>query len=204
MELEINTNNIKEPLVLESKMKWYALSVVSNKERSIKENILKKVSIYKLDKYLSRVEIPMEKYLSVRNGNKVVKERVLMPGYLLICADLSHGELQPFLKGISGIFGFLSTIENKVVSQPIPLKDREVKTFLHDENDTTDKKETNISWLYSIGDKVKLLEGSFASFVGMITEINDSKKTLKICVNIFSRETLIEIEYTCVEKIKDI
>lgn len=181
------------------RLKWYVLTVTSNKEKSIKENILKKVEINNIEEYITRVEIPSHKYFDFKNGKKVVKEKILMPGYILVQADISYGELLPFIKSLSNVFGFLSTTEDKINPRPIPLKDREVSKYLIDDTDEIE----DIEWSYKIGDKVKTLSGTFQGFVGNITGINESKKTLKVTINIFSRETPIEINYTDVEKVSE-
>lgn len=181
-------------------LKWYALSVMSNQEKSVKKNILREVDRNELDSVVTNIEIPMEKILSFKNGKKIIKEKITMPGYLLIEADLTYGEIMPILKRTTGVFGFISDSRGKDEnSKPQPLRKNEVERLLNIEED----KDEDLLWTFATGDPVKILSGPFATFEGEITAINDEKKKMNVNVMIFGRETPVELDYTQVDKLFD-
>jgi transcriptional antiterminator NusG len=175
--------------------KWYVLRAVSGQEKKVKQHIEMEVNRLKLNQYISQVLIPMEKYIQIKNGKKINKERSYFPGYVLIEAALV-GELPHVLKGIPSVIGFLGS---KKGDDPVPLRAAEANRILGkvDELSETDA-EMNIKFM--VGETIKIIDGPFNSFVGSIEEVNDEKKRLKVSVKIFGRKTPLELSYMQVKK----
>ena len=175
--------------------KWYVLRAVSGQEKKVKQHIEFEVNRLKLQQYISQVLIPMEKYIQIKNGKKINKERSYFPGYVLIEAALV-GELPHVLKGISGVIGFLGS---KKGDDPVPLRLAEANRILGkvDELSESDA-EMNIKFM--VGESIKIIDGPFNSFIGTIGEVNDDKKRLKVSVKIFGRKTPLELSYMQVKK----
>lgn len=174
--------------------KWYVVRAISGQERKVKHAIEVEIARNKFNDYVSQVLIPTEKVYQIRNGKKVSKERSFFPGYILIEAALV-GEVAHVIKNINGVIGFLGTKDGN----PVPLRPQEVNRILGkvDELAESDEK-LNIPFI--VGETVKVIDGPFNSFSGIIEEINPEKKKLKVMVKIFGRKTPLELSYLQVEK----
>lgn len=181
-------------MTIDTNKKWYVIRAISGKERKIKEMIESEIERMKLDKYISQVLIPTEKVYQIKNGKKVSKEKNFFPGYVLIEADLS-GEVPHVIKSVNGVIGFLGTKQGV----PVPLRQVEINRILGkvDELEENDE-EINIPFI--VGESVKVIDGPFNSFTGIIEHINEEKKKLKVMVKIFGRKTPLELNYMQVEK----
>ena len=177
----------------ESEKKWYVLRSVSGKENKVKEYLESEIKKTDLGKYVSQVLIPTEKTYTVRNGKKVMKERAYLPGYVLIEAELV-GEVIHQLKNINYVAGFLPNTTN-----PQPLSEIEVKRILGT-MDELEEAGDELDVKYYIGENVKVTSGPFSSFSGVVEEVNDERKKLKVMVKIFGRAQLLELGYMQVEK----
>lgn len=175
--------------------KWYVVRAISGKEKKVKEFIESEISALGLQDYIGQVLIPTEKVYQIRNGKKVSKERNFFPGYVLIEAALI-GEVPHVIKGITNVIGFLGAEKR---GEPLPLRMSEVNRILGkvDELAETDE-EINIPFI--VGETVKVIDGPFNNFHGVIEEINEEKKKLKVMVKIFGRKTPLELGYMQVEK----
>ena len=175
--------------------KWYVVRAVSGKEKKVREQVELEMSRLGYNKLVPQVLIPTEKIYQIRNGKKVSKERSYLPGYVLIEAALT-GEIVHVIKNLSNVIGFLGAEKG---GDPVPLRSAEVMRILgkYDEL-TTSEEEINIP--YIIGETVKVIDGPFNNFSGVIEEINEEKKKLKVMVKIFGRKTPLELNYMQVEK----
>ena len=173
--------------------KWYVLRAVSGKENKVKEYLESEMQKTDLGKYISQVIIPTDKTFVVRNGKKVVKERPYLPGYVLIEAHLT-GEIIHELKNVNFIAGFLPN-----TSDPQPLRDSEVKRLLG-RMDELEETGDDLDLHFYPGESVKVTNGPFSSFSGVVEEVNDERKKLKVMVKIFGRKQLLELGYMQVEK----
>lgn len=175
--------------------KWYVVRAISGKEKKVKEYIDAEISKGNLQNYVSQVLIPTEKVYQIRNGKKISKERNFYPGYILIEANL-EGEIAHIIKNITGVIGFLGAEKG---GKPTPLRLAEVNRILGkvDELAASDE-ELNIP--YYVGEQVKVTDGPFNSFTGVIEEVNEEKKKLKVMVKIFGRKTPLELSFMQVEK----
>jgi transcriptional antiterminator NusG len=178
----------------ESEKKWYVLRAVGGKEKKVKEYIDSEISRLNLKDYVSQVLIPTEKVYQIRNGKKISKERNYFPGYILIEAALV-GEIPHILQNVPNVVGFLGG-KNE---EPVPLRQTEVNRILGkvDELSASDE-ELNIPFF--VGETVKVVDGPFNSFTGVIEEVNEEKKKLKVMVKIFGRKTPLELSFMQVEK----
>ncbi|MBQ8867805.1 MAG: transcription termination/antitermination factor NusG [Bacteroidaceae bacterium] len=177
----------------EIEKKWYVLRAISGKEAKVKEYLDADAKNSDLGEYLSQVLIPTEKVYQVRNGKKVVKERTYLPGYVLVEAALV-GEVAHRLRNTPNVLGFLGGLDH-----PTPLRQAEVNRILGTVDELQDiTEDTNVP--YEVGETVKVAEGPFSGFNGIIEEVNTEKKKLKVMVKIFGRKTPLELGFMQVEK----
>lgn len=175
-----------------SDKKWYVVRAISGKEKKVKQYIESEINRLKLQNEVSQVLIPMEKVYQIKDGKKVSKERSYFPGYILVEANLT-GEIPHILKNVTGVIGFLGG------EPPTPLRQSEVNRILGKVDELADSEEI-IHNPYVIGESVKVIDGPFNSFSGIIEEVNEEKKKLKVMVKIFGRKTPLELSYMQVEK----
>ena len=172
---------------------WYVLKAVSGKELKVKEYIEAEQKHNELlTRNVSQVLIPLEKHASVRNGKRSVKEKVSLPGYVFIQADLS-GDIASLIRFMPNVLGFLGGTDH-----PIPVKQNEINRMLGMAEETAIVEETDIS--YEVNETVKVTDGPFSGFSGIIEEINTEKHKLKVMVKIFGRKTPLELGFMQVEK----
>jgi transcriptional antiterminator NusG len=174
--------------------KWYVMRAISGKENKVKEYIEADMKNSDLSHYVEQVLIPTEKVYQIRNGKKITKERSCMPGYILIEADL-NGDIAHRLRNTPNVIGFL---EEKNHS-PIPVRQSEVNRILGSVDDLQEIGEESLT-PYFVNENVKVIFGPFTGFSGVIEEVNNEKKKLKVMVMIFGRKTPLELAFTQVEK----
>lgn len=175
--------------------KWYVLRAIGGKEKKAKEYIENEIARLNLQEYVSQVLIPTEKVYQIRNGKKISKERSYFPGYVLIEAALI-GEIPHILKNIPNVIGFLG---QQGEEEPTPLRLSEVNRILG-KVDELEAREEELNTPYYVGESVKVIDGPFNSFTGVIEEVNEEKKKLKVMVKIFGRKTPLELSFMQVEK----
>ena len=173
--------------------KWYVLRAVSGKEAKVKEYLDADLRHGELSEFVSQVLIPTEKYVQVRNGKKIVKERSYLPGYVLVEAALV-GEVAHYLRNVPNVIGFLGGQEN-----PVPLRQSEVNRILGTVDELQEVEE-DLSIPYTVGETVKVSVGPFSGFSGIIEEVSADKRKLKVMVKIFGRKTPLALGFTDVEK----
>ncbi len=185
-----------EPVAPAKDTKWYVIRVVSGKEKKIKEHIDREVKINNWTKSVVQVLCPVEKVFKVLNGKKVLREKTLYPGYILLEAvdgELS-GDIIHTVKNVTNVIHFLGR-EN-----PTALRKAEVNKMFGKMDEVS---EQGISYAepYIIGETLKIIDGPFNDFNGTVEEVNEEKKKLKVVVKIFGRATPVELNYSQVEKI---
>ncbi len=173
--------------------KWYVVRVISGQEKKIKAYIESELKREGLEENVSQILIPMEKVVQLKNGKKITKERNYYPGYIMIEANL-EGEMVHIIKNVLGVVGFLGSKDN-----PEPLRTSEINRMLG-RVDALNESGDNIEVPYLVGEPVKVIDGPFNGFSGVIEEINEEKKKLKVIVKIFGRRTPLELNYIQVEK----
>ncbi|MFP7572337.1 transcription termination/antitermination protein NusG [Marivita sp. S2033] len=172
--------------------RWYSVSVLSNFEKKIAEQILTAVEEQGLQDQIEEVLVPTEEVIEIRRGKKVTAERRFMPGYVLVRMDMSDQGYH-LINSINRVTGFLGP-----QGRPMPMRDAEVQAILGRVAEGEDAPRTLIH--FEVGEKVKVNDGPFEDFDGMIEEVDDDNQRLKVSVMIFGRETPVELEYTQVTK----
>ncbi len=180
----------------EQTSKWYVLRAVSGKESKVKEYIDAEIRNSNLGQYVSQVLIPMEKVSTVRNGQKTVKERSFLPGYVLIEAMLTTEVAAHLRDDVPNVIGFLGASVGK---QPEPLRPAEVKRILG-LFDEIEEAQDEMSLSFEPGDIVKVITDPFSGFSGTVEEVFNDQKKLKVMVKIFGRPTPVELGFLQVEK----
>lgn len=174
--------------------KWYVIRAISGKENKVKEYIDAEIKNSDLGQFVSQVLIPTEKVFQIRAGKKISKERSYLPGYVLIEANLS-GEIQHRLRNTPNVLGFLGEKDNT----PTPIRQAEVNRILGTVDELQETGEEMLTPFY-VGENVKVINGPFSGFSGLIEEVSNEKKKLKVMVLIFGRKTPLELSFTQVEK----
>lgn len=179
---------------MSDQLKWYVVRAISGKEKKVKQYIDAEINRLGMGHQVPQVLIPTEKYYQMRDGKKIAKERNYFPGYVLMEAALD-GELEHIIKNINSVIGFLGD----KAGNAIPLRQAEVNRILGKVDEMTSQTET-INVPYYVGENVKVMDGPFNGFSGVIEEVNEEKKKLKVMVKIFGRRTPLELNYMQVEK----
>ena len=181
--------------------KWYVLRVVSGKERKVKEYLDKEVNRSGWSETIKQVFLPMEKVYKVQNGKKVMREKNYFPGYVMI--EVSDGKLSDdmvqHISNVSNVMHFL-TDGKGAKGNIISLRKAEVNKMLGKVDEMNDQGIT-MNEPFIVGETIKIIEGPFNDFNGVIEDVNDEKKKLKVTVKIFGRSTPVELSYMQVEKL---
>src|SRR6185437_7681329 len=174
------------------RFRWYILHAYSGFERKVKESIESRVQAFGLGERVGRIMIPTEPVTEIVNGKKRTVERVFLPGYVLVEMDLDN-QLWHVLKDTPKVTGFLGTGD-----KPVALSEEEVSSILF--RSETAKERPRLKIKFEKGESVRITEGPFANFNGVVDEINEDRETLKVMVTIFGRSTPVELEFGKVEK----
>ena len=181
-----------------SSLNWFVLRAVSGQEKKIKSYIENEITRQKLNEFVPQILIPSEKIYEMRNGKKRVREKNFFPGYIIISADLSKGEVLHIITSIPGVIGFLGNAEGNS-KVPVPLRQSEINRILGKVDEAEQHEEApNMSFIK--GETVKVVDGPFSGFIGLVEEVFDEKKKLNVVVKIFGRNTPVELSYAQVEK----
>ncbi len=181
--------------------KWYVLRVVSGKERKVKEYLDKDIIRSGWQEIIKQIFLPMEKVYKVQNGKKVMREKNYFPGYVMM--EVLDGKLTDdivlHISNISNVMHFLTDGKGSK-GNIISLRKSEVNKMLGKVDEMNDQGVT-MSEPFIIGETIKIIEGPFNDFNGVIEDVNDEKKKLKVTVKIFGRSTPVELSYMQVEKL---
>jgi transcriptional antiterminator NusG len=172
--------------------RWYSVSVLSNFEKKIAEQIKQAVEDAGLQDEIDEVLVPTEEVIEVRRGKKVTSERRFMPGYVLVRMEMSNRGYH-LISSINRVTGFLGP-----QGRPMPMRDAEVNAILNRVEEGEAQPRNLIR--FDIGEKVKVTDGPFEGFDGMVEEVDESASRLKVSVSIFGRATPVELEFTQVSK----
>ena len=179
----------------EVKKRWYVVRAISGKEKKVKELLELEIERNNLTQYVDQVLIPTEKVYQIKNGKKVSKEKSYLPGYVLIEAALV-GEVEHVVRSMNNVIGFLGGEKG---GDPLPMRQSEVNRILGKVDELAES-DAEMSIPYVVGENVKVTDGPFNNFNGVIEEVNEEKKKLKVMVKIFGRKTPLELSYLQVEK----
>ncbi|MHA8076962.1 transcription termination/antitermination protein NusG [Aquirufa sp. TARAVU-A1A] len=194
--------------------KWYVLRAISGQEKKVKTYMENELARQGVSDSVPQILIPTEKIYEIRKGKKVIREKNLFPGYIMVEADLA-GEVSHILTSTPGVIGFLQANNEEVevtkveggkvkktkviVKKPVPMSQSEVNRILGKVDEAAAVEEyASISFIK--GETVRVIDGPFASFEGTVEEIHENSKKLSVMVKIFGRNTPLELNYSQVEK----
>jgi transcriptional antiterminator NusG len=173
--------------------RWYIVQAYSNFERKVADDIRQKVAQLKLEHLFEDVLVPTEKVTEIRRGRKVDTDRKFFPGYVLVKMELTDQAFH-LIKNTPKVTGFLGS-DNK----PSPISEREAMAILQQVQEGVEHPKPSVS--FEIGEQVRVSDGPFASFNGVVEEVDEERARLKVEVSIFGRPTPVELEYGQVEKV---
>ncbi len=171
---------------------WYIVQTFSGFEQKVVENINKTVEKLELKDKIDDVIVPIHEVTEVKRGKRVQRKKKYFPGYVLIKSEMDNN-IYHLIKNIKKVSGFLGS-----KGSPVPVSDKEIEKILGQIKDGVAQPKSAIE--YSIGEKVQVIDGPFASFTGLVEDIDEDKSRLKVSVSIFGRPTPVELEYNQVEK----
>jgi transcription termination/antitermination protein NusG len=172
--------------------RWYIIHAYSNFENKVAESIREQAKQRGLSDLFEEVMVPKEKVVEVRRGRKVDAERKFFPGYVLAKMDLTD-EAFHLIKNTPKVTGFLGA-DNK----PTPISEVEAARILHQVQEGIERPKPSVS--FEVGEQVRVSDGPFASFNGVVEEVDEARSRLKVAVSIFGRATPVELEFGQVEK----
>ncbi len=173
-------------------MNWYIVQAYSGFENKVAENIKDLMSKNSMESNLGEILVPTHKVTEVKQGKRKQKQKKYFPGYVLVKLDLNK-QIYHKIKNIQKVSGFLGP-EGK----PIPVSEDQIKKIVDQANSGKDAPASGVT--FEIGEKVKVCDGPFASFNGLIEEIDEEKSRIKVSVSIFGRPTPVDLEFNQVEK----
>ena len=172
--------------------RWYVVNVYSGSEKKVAESLREQATLKKMEDKILEVFVPTENVVEIRKGAKVNAEHKFFPGYILVKMELTD-ETWLVVKNTPRVSGFLGS-RNK----PQPISDAEVQKIMNQVQEGLERPQTNIN--FETGEQIRVIDGPFASFVGIVEDIDTEKNRLKVSVSIFGRYTPVELEFSQVEK----
>jgi transcriptional antiterminator NusG len=175
---------------------WYVLHTYSGHENRVKLNLEQRVRTMEMSESLEQILVPTQQVTEIKDGKKKTSTKISFPGYVLIKMNLSD-ELWYVVRNTPGVMGFVGGGTN-----PTPLEDEEVENILSS-GERRAQEEAKRAFEFSVGDRVKVIDGPFTGFSGLVDELNEEKSKLRLMISIFGRSTPVELEFHQVEKVLD-
>lgn len=174
--------------------RWYVVQAYSGFEKNVQKTLKERISREGMDDYFGKILVPVEEVVDIKNGRKTISERKFFPGYVLIEMEMTNDSWH-LVKSTPRVTGFIGGTVNK----PMPISQKEVDTILQQVQSGVEKPKPKVE--FEVGQKVRVNEGPFADFSGVVEEVNYERNKLRVTVQIFGRETPVELEFNQVEKI---
>ena len=178
----------------EDRFEWYALMCIPNHEKSVKKAINANLRLANLEKWVDVIHVPTMKEVNVKDGKRIVKDKVMIPGYILVHMDLKNGEVIPCIRNSKGVSSWLNPTDGKTKQTPEKMRNRDIQRFLNVAVESNESLDIN----YVEGEKVEIVNGAFSSFMATIKSINNDK--INVSTEIFGRETLVELNVLDIKK----
>ena len=172
---------------------WYIVQSHSSFENKVAQLIKEEAEKAKVQEKIEEIVVPTHNITEVKRGKRVQRKKKYFPGYVLIKSEMDN-ELYHMIKGIKKVSGFLGS-----KGTPVPVSDKEIEKILGQIKDGVSQPKSSIE--YNVGEKVQVIDGPFASFSGMVEDVDEEKSRLKVSVSIFGRPTPVDLEYNQVEKV---
>jgi len=172
--------------------RWYIVHTYSNFEKKVAESVREQAANQGLSELFEEILVPTEEVVEIRRGRKVASERRFFPGYVLAKMDMTD-QAYHLIKNTPKVTGFLGSDK-----KPIPITEAEAQRILHQVQEGIERPRPTIS--YEVGEQVRVADGPFASFSGLIEEVDEERSRVKVAVSIFGRPTPVELEFAQVEK----
>jgi transcription termination/antitermination protein NusG len=173
--------------------RWYIVHAYSNFEKKVADSIREKAEQKGLSDLFEEILVPMEKVVEVRRGRKVDAERKFFPGYVLVKMEMTN-EAFHLIKDTPKVTGFLGADQ-----KPMPIPEKEAMRIINQVQEGVDRPKPSVT--FEIGEQVRVSDGPFASFSGLVEEVDDERARLKVAVSIFGRATPVELEFSQVDKL---
>ena len=173
--------------------RWYVVHAYSGFEKSVQRALDERIQRQGMQDFFGRVLVPVEEVVELKLGQKSISERKFFPGYVLVRMDMTD-DAYHLIKNTPKVTGFLGS-DNK----PVPIPDREAERIINQVEVGVERPKPSVS--FEIGEQVKVSDGPFASFSGLVEEVDEDRSRLKVAVSIFGRATPVELEYGQVEKV---
>ena len=174
-------------------LRWYVVHVFSGSEKKVAEALKDQIEQKGMGELIKEVLVPTEEVIEVKRGVRVNSERKFFPGYILVQMDLDD-DTWHFVKSQPRVSGFLGS-----KGKPIPITEKEAQQLLNQITEGIERPRASV--VYEIGEQVRVCDGPFASFNGLVEDVDEDKSRLKVAVSIFGRSTPVDLEYSQVEKV---
>lgn len=174
--------------------RWYVVQAYSGFEKNVQKTLKERITREGMDDYFGKILVPVEEVVDIKNGRKTISERKFFPGYVLIEMEMTDDSWH-LVKSTPRVSGFIGGTANR----PMPISQREVDAILQQVQSGVEKPKPKVE--FEVGQQVRVNEGPFAEFNGVVEEVNYERNKLRVTVQIFGRETPVELEFNQVEKI---
>ncbi|MDO1511012.1 MULTISPECIES: transcription termination/antitermination protein NusG [unclassified Neisseria] len=174
--------------------RWYVVQAYSGFEKNVQKTLKERIIRENMDDYFGQILVPVEEVVDIKNGKKTISERKFFPGYVLVEMEMTDDSWH-LVKSTPRVSGFIGGTANK----PMPISQKEVDAILQQVQSGVEKPKPKVE--FEVGQQVRVNEGPFADFNGIVEEVNYERNKLRVSVQIFGRETPVELEFNQVEKI---